>query len=661
MRRLLVPLLLLAFLVSARADDPKSAPPPPHPPPGRREPPPTLGGPPPDMESLHVDPLAYPPRLDSDGRPIDPIEDFGWDDWQLWWEHNLGPYEALKQGIYRREMFPPGAQVPRDPDRLRLGRRTRELVARDVLPALVGLLEGDASRHVWLGTRLDALLSLAKLAREESHVRLLLRWTHRPKVRSAGARTRALLALGVLRRAHPDDQFSAQLLDECRTVLLAWLTDGTGTRDMQRASAIALGLLGDQPTENAALGHQRHVGLLFTWLEHSIEDGSVAPAVLLAIGHQQPANVSAAQRKTLRTLAWKRAIGSTRAAREVVAWAAWALGRVGTAEDIATLRRLFAYPRKTERTQRWCAALGLGALGRRLSGEGRATAGKALRDALMRSREAGLRGYLLIGLGQTLGAAVEAGEHDTYEAWTATAPLLEALRTDPGASRGYAALALGHLAGAIAEAPRRDRADRVRTKMVDALLRALEDERHPRTQAAAAIALGLARASTAREALRALLTDQVVDPRLPPAAAWGIGLLRHVSRKTAHRLRDASRTVMYGRLRQRSIRALALLGNPQVSRGNRDTVDVLLHELQTSKTVGERWEAITLLGRVGDERAIGPLLGVLESKARTGWEQRAAVLALGCIGDLEEETALDRLRRDLHYRSPFVFEFTRLP
>lgn len=658
MRHLPILLLSASLLAPAAAQEPRSPQPPPAPP-ARAEPLPPLGGPPLSLPPVPSSPDDLPPTPAAPGARARPLEGYPWDDWQMWWEHNLGPYECLTWCMKRDTLGPRPLFVDRALCESIAPFLRREVDA-EVLPVLVRLLGPEPPETVQAGARVEALLAVGKLARDETHVRLLLDWTHRPGVGGRGASATALLALGLLRRGLSHDQIPAALLDEVRDVLF-WHLERAGARSsMREVAAVALGLLGDQPTADGPEGHARHVARLFAYVEEHIGDRFTTPEVLLAIGHQLPESVTQAQRALLASIAWKHALGRRRAAAEVVDWATWALGRVGTAKHLSTLRRLIQRPRFSTATQRSCAAIALGTLGQRLVGADRKAAARAIRESLASAGDDALRGTLLVGLGETLAAAARAGEHETYESWVAHRMLFESASRGRGASRGHAALALGILASALGEEPKRDAGRAIRARALGVLGHAFADGRRPRTQAAAAIALGVARDLASREGLLEALTDEALDAGVRPAAAWGLGLFRQPTQKMAVALAGTARTETYGRLRQRSLRALALLGQPTRPE-EVDSVALLLRDLETAGSEVERWEAIALLGRFGDERALGPLLEVLLSRERTAREQRAAVEALGQIGDLELEPAFVRLRRGIHFRSPVGYEATRHP
>jgi HEAT repeat protein len=260
------------------------------------------------------------------------------------------------------------------------------------------------------------------------------------------------------------------------------------------------------------------------------------------------------------------------------------------------------------------------------------------------------RGLVHIGVAQVLAAGLEAGELELLDEKVATARMLRTLDTASTIERGYAALALGHLLRAVTDEMAREGVQQFREDALGVLRKALASESQlPRVRAAAAIALGMARDWRSRRSLREILAHEGIDLETRSASAWALGLIGEPTAETAKALWKEASVKSSVELRRRSVRALALLGQPRIPGTNKDAVDLLLEDLAKTEDLEARVDTVVLLARFGDHRAIAPLVAILEDDEAPLLLRSMAASALGAIGDLELVPGLDLLRRDAYH------------
>ncbi len=566
-------------------------------------------------------------------------------DWFFWWQTNSARYENVKWALYHRLGSSPlfltqGASAPR------MSARVTARGARNVaLPALLRVLEKDPKdSHV----RAAALLALGKLGWTSEHGRVLVRSLL--TARDAQVGEAAALGLGLLRRAEPEDQLPPHLLLGVREALFT-AVEAPPERVSPRvkgAAALALGLLGDQPVacpegEDVDAVRRAHTARLFAAFQAVLGDPDPpdppdrpdrAASLALALGHQIPDSFSAAQRAELEAI-----VRDRRGHEATQAWTAFALGRIGDAGSLDALLDSLGTGRAVDRNSARAAVAAVSCLARsgRLGDEDRGRAIEALRRVSGASPGTLVRGLALVGLGE-LGA-----KH---------AHLLARLTAaeDAERDRAFAALAVGLAARKIHEAVTPEVLLAWRSNALAVLREIVEDREspHPRLRAACCLALGLARDGDARASLLSLLDAEDPYGQLAGSAAWGLGLLGRPTPETIRALARAAKSPE-PELRRRSVRGLALLGNPWIPGTRDDLVSLLLADLEEAQAFDRRRDTLVLLARFGDDRAFAPLAAILEDADVASLHRALAASALGAVGDLEWLSAFDRLRADANY------------
>lgn len=122
-------------------------------------------------------------------------------------------------------------------------------------------------------------------------------------------------------------------------------------------------------------------------------------------------------------------------------------------------------------------------------------------------------------------------------------------------------------------------------------------------------------------------------------ACLALGLIGKADPKTTGLLHAALTDTNNPELRERAAAALGLL------RDSRATA-ILLEHLDKAKSYAETARVVRALGRVGDHRAIGPLVRILADKSRSDVARALAAVGIGLIGDPTDPPRLHHFVRD---------------
>ena len=130
----------------------------------------------------------------------------------------------------------------------------------------------------------------------------------------------------------------------------------------------------------------------------------------------------------------------------------------------------------------------------------------------------------------------------------------------------------------------------------------------PRDRAAFAVSLGLARDPRSVGDLSAVLEDTKLYDDLRGYAALGLGHLGIYSREVLASIRVALKARSSEELRRSTATALGMLRD-------RAAVPLLLTELRLANGQSAKGEVVMALARVGDDRAVDPLVELLRDSA----------------------------------------------
>ncbi len=541
--------------------------------------------------------------------------------WPFWYHHNRELYE-------------------RRPAAALTFARTSKLCSTTILPALVEAC--DRKKHGSETLAATALLALGRSARDDTHVSLLLTaFADREQRKTSNA---AAIALGMLRRTDPAQQFSPAMLDAVRNQLYLTVKNDAIPGRLRALAALSIGVLGDQPTTGASMA-KATTARLFALLSISHRYPDVPSALMHAASLQPPASWSAAQREQLRAVIKNHVLLPGVRAANADAHAALALGRVGTSEDLPALAATFADDQAPFRNVRRSAAIALGTLAERLGSADRKQVTAVLLAALSGVRDATTRKLLTMSLARAAAADARAAGAVT-DLTRDLGTLLRADAVDPSSgTRSYAALGLGVIGRALSEKPS---AETGQWRNASALkLRGVlaDTTRDAPTRGACALGLGLLGASGEGATLLSVVTNAKLPMTLRAPAARALGLLGSASDQELQGLEAPLLAAgTSGRLVQDAAAALGMLDA-------RDRVVTILGTLRTVRYPATRGAATLAVGNLAYRASVDTLLALLtEAKAELP-AREAACAALGLMADPEPRPSLSRVTCHANWRT----------
>lgn len=577
-------------------------------------------------------------------------------DWRVWWSFNRDLYLQVKGAIHEAQSLTGNDDFYLGENQRAVPRETRpelSVLAGEVLPALLRALDGtenqdlisaslmalakvglDASSPAVPGQRGETSVDVASVLRGYlSHsnqeiaetAALALGIQGRPE--SAGVLVALVrdseagrLLVGRKRVPHRTRSFAAYGLGQLGTassridvrtlvvrVLMEILrTDESPTTDLATACLVSIGLCPlkakgtwkpEAPAPRVATSLESQVAWLLAWFEAQSGPASVrahAPMCIarLALAAGEGPRLAAA------AMLLKVPPGSG-LEREVWRASLTALGHLGDGDEDAIDHRIRQHLQAAVKSQ---------------DGQGRALARIAWARVLARP-----------GSGKGSDAVLDKGR-----AW-----LLEDLARGNSTTRAWTALALGILGH-----ERHARGLSVSSSLALSLRLALQGTSSPRDVGALCLALGLVGdQSSGEELLRRL--EQHADDGLRSQAAVALGLLGD----------PGARAPLAAHLAQAKHRPFLIreLATALILLGDRSTLPGLIEGLKSAKTLADQSAYAFAIGRVGDKRAVAPLLEVLGDKTLSDVSRAFAAAALGVIANGDDLPWNAWLAADLHY------------
>jgi HEAT repeat protein len=570
--------------------------------------------------------------------------------WRRWWDWNEEPYLRIADHVrelptssgdqdhYLGTGQTPVPQKELTPDVAQL--------RAEVVPALVGIIEGSEPIQL----RSASLVALGRLgskhAGELDDGRSLVEFLGAQLMqREARVAESALLALGLC--ADPD------ALKPLGHVLL---DDETGRALTKRSSvpyrmramaAYALGLGAERSPIGEAKRYAAHYlaeGLKQTGASRDQEVACVLALGLctIEIGGQEPdaaAKLPPSSSREALVAFLLECFESERTEVLARAHAASSLGKLASELDddwreqvVDSLRRELSRGGGGRNEIRQSVVLALGMLAD-CDADG---LDKRVRETLVNSMRQGdqqVQFFSLIALAQ-IGSRPGVGP-DPYAARDAVeAQLIGYAQRGSSRGRPWAGLALGVLARGLIE-----RGEAPSSDLIKLLAKEVEKTKSPDDVGGYGIGLGLARGTEHRELLEERMWDYRRRDRARGDMLIGIGLLGEA--RSAERL---ELTMQFHKSRpiatessglnllfrpivlERTSVALALLGRKSV-------VHTLLEQLEEAGSQESRTAVLRALAQVGDARAVGPVLTMLNTSKRTALTRAEAAAALGQISD----------------------------
>jgi HEAT repeat protein len=368
-------------------------------------------------------------------------------------------------------------------------------------------------------------------------------------------------------------------------------------------------------------------------------------ALLLALSLQPPTSVTERTLDALKECTLKGKLWKEEASALTQAYAALALGRIGTNAYANTMLNAMS-ARGIDNNVKRSAAIGVGLLGQRVDGAARAALATSLLKEIESSKDASVKNFGIISLAYLIEADVMAKKTDVVEAKGKPAEfLLKAAEDASVIQRPFAALALAIIGRAIGDKSDIAAYGKLRMDAIETLKAGVTSQKmDKRARAAFAVSLGIIRDTSSKAKLTEIVADKQEDKELRGYAAVGLGMIGEPTPDVVKAIRDAMKERSSEELRLQTATALGFLGTP-------DAVQTLIDELNNADTQNVQGQIVVALSKIGDAKAIAPLVEMLRNKDKPDLTRALACAGLGLVGDLELIPALARIRKDINYRA----------
>lgn len=593
------------------------------------------------------------------------------DQWQFWWGYNNDDILNIKSSIYSIKRTAQGVISDVGGAGGARGDSTRATAKQvhDVLiPALLQIIK-DPGQKMKPGpdTESAAYIALAKVTDDPSHIPLFMDAVvgKDGKKNSSVHQTvneSAAFALGLLRRSDKARQFDAKELDRVRDFLFQVYENNELQMRTRGFAMIALGLLADQPTTRSRKEATGGGGLFYApdpvamgqvtadrivdMLKHQYKDSQMYVVALLALGMQQPTDVTPDVIEMLKDCALKGKLYKEPVDDLISSYAALAIGKLGRESEIGSMLNALTINQTGVNTKR-SAAIALGLLGRRIDGPARGTLAGQIVKELEKVKDATTKNFGIISVAYLLAADAEAQHTDVLNAKGVKIAdfLLKIAEDGKYSERPYGALALGLVGRAIGDKPGIVEYGQFRLSAITALRKGLtETKMDKRARGSFAIALGVLQDEGAKAELVALVGDKQEEKELRGYSAVALGLIGIPAPEVIKVIKDALKERSSEELRQQTAIALGLLQSP-------DTIPTLIQEIKEADSQNVLGQVVLALAKIGDSRAIQPLVDILQDTSRPDLTRALSCAGLGLIGDLEMTPSLARLSKDINYRA----------
>lgn len=538
--------------------------------------------------------------------------------WQTWWEFNKEPYlvsrvRGVGGPVTGSDDFYLGARgATKQIDILQATKKDRE---ERIVPALAALLDADRNRDI----QSACLVALGKIGLDGPGVDLIKVISERIKRDDQEVRETAVLALGIAARKEAFSVLRSLLLDD---KVARKLAQREKVRKRTRAyAAYGLGLLARR-VGDPALSQEVHDLLWLTLQDKQIKDRDMRVAIITGLGALRADPTRSADKRLAwqvveELLAWfSKDLGATD--ESVQAHAAVAIGRLlGRGDSLVHRRckeRFAAFLNAKKRRgqpilQSSAVALGMLALPAEKHPED-APFSKALQVHWEKGRDQTARQLSVMALGRIGGKA--------NREWLAKAYS----RGTKSMEQPWLALSLGLLCEPMAAKGKPDEV------IGDMLLEDLIDASTDEQRSALAVAVGLVGHSMAATGMLRLLRENEGDTRVAGYICIGLGLLR-----------DQGATAMLSQVMERSTRRPFLLQQAAVGLGclgDREATERLVVMLKDANSVAVLAAIASAISRIGDRRAIDPLIKLSKDRTMTKLGRAFVAAALGGVGDKYE-------------------------
>jgi HEAT repeat protein len=637
-------------------------------------PPPPSGGPPttPPPTTPGAGPTAPPPATTPPATTPPPVtadlpgtggagkkSPLSFESWLFWYENNKEDIERLKDAIYSRmtsdnPLGQLGGQRDAAGQASGATQATATKVDSEIIPALIWAMDPENSGHQDIESA--AYIALAKLTRDPLHIeKITAGLSLEPgKKRDQITIESAALALGLLRRAEASKQFAASELDKVRTTLFDVIENDkhhTGTRSF---AAMALGLLGDQPTGSGEyagdLDAARKATTARIWelTQRKWTDDNIPVSLLMGLGLQPKSSVTEEMQAKLAEATLKGKLGSQDVSDIVRSYAALQLGRIGGPSAIAPLKAALTAPRLDKQTQR-SVAIALGLLGRLVPVESRLELAKVLRDGIEKNSDPSVKNFGLISLAYLVNKDIDEGRTDVIEQAKVGDYLIAQAKDGNFMQRPFGALALGLVGRRIGDTNQIKLYEEFKQSALVTLREGIESQKmDKRSRAGFAASLGIIKDTFSRKQLVKIVADDKEDKELRGYSAVALGLIKSSNEEVKKALYSALAERSSEDMRQQVATALGLLEDP-------GALTELLKALKEAESQNLKGQIVLAIARIGDARAVDPMVKLLKSKQEGDLTRALACAGLGVVGDLEALPSLSRISKDVNYRASIFY------
>jgi hypothetical protein len=571
--------------------------------------------------------------------------------WSTWWSFNRWNFLPERNATLRQHFDRFRIVTGEGPDELHAWDRERDQLARaKATPTLIRVLRSKLSPGNE-GIRAAAALALARTCNSAAAVEAVMQRAEDPRA-SQEVREAATFAAGLFRRSDTERQMGGPRSDRLRARLLALSTSDDATTTVRCLALLAIGVLGDQPSDGRLPQGVRDIRTLWKDLMKADQGTALHVAYLTALGLEPGSSAGDEIKKDLRGIIMGKRIGGRKWNEKERSHALCTLVRMGGRDWQPVLLRLFAEKRISTEVRR-AAFITLGERAGGYDEEDRRKLVDAWDQAAKNARDPLSEGLALIALGRILGADLAAGG-SLLRTTDAGDKLLRQAASTPQHIRGFAVLAL---ALAAREATAEGRETKAFRSDAEALLaQGLgKSAGNAARQGPYAVAAGIMRSKASIRTLEGLVADSNEDRKLRGYAAVALGQIGRAIPSSIDALKRAVADYKLGTARLDAALGLAYLTGEREAAFLRS--DIARRRYTHSHQIGH---VAIALGQMGDLKSVEPLCElVLDPKSDHG-SRGAAAVALGLICDPEPVPSSTRLWRDVNYPARTVALHTAL-
>jgi HEAT repeat protein len=341
-------------------------------------------------------------------------------------------------------------------------------------------------------------------------------------------------------------------------------------------------------------------------------------------------------------------LGKQDISTEVRAYAALALGRIGTPTAIRPLSSTMTGRAISAQVQR-SAAIALGLLGRIVPVETRVEIAKALKEGIEKNSDASTKNFGIISLAYLMNKDIEEGRTDLLDSVKLGDYLLQVTKDGSYIQRPFGALALALVGRQLTDTGNSIKAyEEFKQKALESIREGFQSQKlDKRSRAGFAVALGIIRDTYQRKALTAVVADGKEDRELRGYSAIALGLIKNPNEEIKKTLREALGE-RSDEMRQQVATALGLLQDA-------GAVQQLLDLLKEAESQNLKGQIVLALAKIGDARAVVPLVERLKDRKEGELTRALACAGLGVVGDLEWIPSLSKISKDINYRASVFY------